>query len=151
MPTASLTIGAVFLEDVVPVDPDFLDLMVHFCDIEQMQKATRGTGSYGHATPSRQVVTTTTQNVRCRLRGLTDEEIESTGRAGEIREDYILYVPAGYLPKLLRDPQRAVDHRVVNVRKREGKLVNPGPLDIQSVRLMAGEDHHYQLRLRKAS
>lgn len=133
------------------IDPDFLDLMQHLVDFEQMQQGTVSAGSYGHNTVSRSTVAQTFTDVRSRVRTLTSDEIESTKREGEITSDFICYVPYDYLPPLLRQPKNAAIYRVVNVRSIEhgGEVVDAGPFDIQSVKLMAGEQHHFQLRLLK--
>lgn len=151
MTTVSLSfaVGVAFIDPVVPIDPVFLDLMQYYCDIEQMQKGAVSSSSYGHKTISRDVVVQTFREIRCRLRVMSTEEIEETSRAGETVSDYIMYVPFGYLPTGLRESKAALPYRVVNVRTLQGVPEEAGPYDIQGIKLMAGEHHHYQVRLRK--
>lgn len=149
MPDTTFNVGVSFISPVVPIDPHFLDLMQHLCDFEEMTRATAGASTYGHRTVSRIAVSETTANVRCRLRSLTAQEIEDSGRAGEIIDDYILYVPMGYLPSRMADEKNSTKFRVVNVRQLSGEPEDPGPFDVQSVRKMAGQQHHYQVRVRR--
>lgn len=149
MTTKTFTAAASFITPVVPIDPVFLDLMRHYCDIEEMARATSTAGSYGHRTVSRDAVAHTHADIRCRLRQLTSEEREDTARAGEVVADYILYIPFGYMPEKMREPKKATSFRVSNIRTLAGLPEDAGPFDIQSIKLMAGEHHHYQVRLRK--
>ncbi len=151
MPDKSFTAEVAFVTPVVPIDPVFLDLMQHYCDIEEMAKATVSAGTYGHKTISRDTVLTTHPDIRCRLRIMSSEEREDTARTGEVVSDYVLYIPFSYLPAKLRDNKKATSFRVVNIRTLYGLPEDAGPFDIQSVKLMAGEHHHYQVRLRKVN
>ena len=100
---------------------------------------------------SRDTVLTTHSDIRCRLRIMSSDEREDTARAGEVVSDYVLYIPFSYLPAKLRDNKKATSFRVVNIRTLYGLPEDAGPFDIQSVKLMAGEHHHYQVRLRKVN
>lgn len=147
--SSSWTAGASFISPVIPTDPAFLDLMAHLGDFQEMQQSVSSAASYGHKTTSRTVIANTIPNTRCRLRSLTEQEIEDEGHTGEVISDWVLYVPAGMLPVKLRDPKNCVIFQVVNIRTLGGDLIEQGPCNIKSCRLMAGENHHYQLRLRK--
>jgi hypothetical protein len=145
----TFTAAVSFISQVVPIDPHFLDLMQHLCDFQEMARATSGAATYGHRTISRTTVAQTTPDRRCRLRSLTAQEIEDSGRAGETIDDYILYVPMGYLPQEMADEKSSTRFQVINIRRLSGDPEDAGPFDVQSVRKMAGEQHHYQVRLRR--
>lgn len=132
-------------------DSDFMDLMRHTCDIELASRGAASSGSYGHKainfdTPS-QVFT----GIRCRLRELTADEIQATGRFGEVIEDKVMYVPHRWMPDSMKQHVAPVVHQVTNIRLwMNNELVNAGPFDVQSVKVVAGEVHHYEVVLRKA-
>jgi hypothetical protein len=132
-------------------DPVFLDLMRHYVDFERMQKGTVSSSSYGHNTTSRDTVAETFSDVRTRVRTLSSEEVESNQREGEVTSDFICYVPYDYIPVDLKIPKNATIYRVVNIRTIDLEVVDSGPFDIQNIKLMAGEQHHFQLRLLKVN
>lgn len=145
------TAAAAFIEPVEDVDPDFLDLMEHLCTFEKMGQSVAGSSSYGHRTISRETVVATYEGIRCRLRSLTQEEVQSIERDAQIIDDMVLYVPLSYMPRPMRDAGQAPFYRLVNVRTLDGSAVEAGPFNIKAIRSIAGEQHHYLLNVRKVS
>lgn len=145
------TASSSFIEPYEPVDPDFLDLMEHLCTFERMGKSVVSASSYGHQTISRQEVVATYENVRCRLRSLTQEEALTIEREGQVVDDMYLYVPLGLMPRPMRDFGQAPFYRMVNVRTLGGTPVEAGPFNIRSIRSIAGEQHHFLLQVRKVT
>ena len=154
MPTVniSFTVTAALVQPYYDEDPYFLDLMVHTCTIIRAGEATSVPGTYGHRHKDYDTAPAASYpGIVCRLRSLSAEEIVIIGRDSEVIQDMYLDVPASQLPESLKDDTAAARHQVSDVRMGEtGELVKTGPFDIQSVRLMAGEQHHYLLLLRKA-
>mgnify|MGYP001570317737 FL=1 len=135
------------------IDTDFLELMHHLVDFQRMVKGSVSSGSYGHKTTSRDTVAETFEDVRSRMRTLTSLEMETVRQAGEVTSDFICYVSYDHLPPDLRQPKNVTIYQVVNVRSIEQGMavVDAGPFDIQSVKLMGGENHHFQVRLLKVN
>jgi hypothetical protein len=150
MPDKTFTAAASLLTPGTYDDQNFMRLMVHTCDIEFASRGTATSGSYGHKKIDFDSPTQVYTGVRCRLRALTADEIQATGRVGEVVEDMVLYVPRRWLPESMKEHAAAVLHQVVNVKTLRGEMVNAGPLDVQSIREVASMQHHYEVTVRKA-
>lgn len=133
------------------VDPVFMDLMIHTCTIVWANEATGTGGSYGHRVKDYTTMPRATYTgVRCRLRSLNNQEIVAIGRDEETIQDMMLYIPDALMPESLKEDTASARHEVSNVQTLQGELVKAGPFDVQSIRQIAGEQHHYLIQLRKA-
>ena len=133
-------------------DPIFMSLMAHTCTITLAAEATATASSYGHQkksyTPVPQDVYT---DIACRFRPLTADEQTIIGRESETSRDWYLYVPRHLMPTSMRTHSAAARHQVSNVKTKRGELIEDGPLDVRSVREVAGEQNHFLVLVRKAS
>lgn len=132
-------------------DPILDGLMIHRCTIVAATIQTASVSSYGHKTPSFSTPLVTYPNVICRLRPLSLQEIQSLGRAGQILNDYFLYIPWGLMPLTLRQLDASLTHQVQHITTADGTLVDAGPFDIQSIPNQAGMDHHVRMVIRRSA
>lgn len=151
MPDKTFTPMVSLITPATEDDTDFMELMYHTCDIEFASRGPATNSSYGHKSVNYAAPAQVYTSVRCRLRDLTADEIQATGRVGEVIEDKVLYVPHRWMPDSMKQHEAAALHQIENVRLlANNELVNAGPFDVQSVRLVAGEVHHYEVTVRKA-
>ena len=96
-----------------------------------------------NSTVSWTTLAATTTGVRCSWQPLTLEEIAAQGRAGTVVAMAKVFVLFDDLPATLKVrgglPAPETYHRIVNVMDAEG-LVESGPLDIEKIVNMAGQD-----------
>ena len=121
-------------------------MMRHTCTI-QVATVTTTADPY-HPGTTNSVVSWTTlvatyAGVKCLWQPLTLEEIAAQGRAGTVVAMAKVYVLFKDLPASLKVrgtlPAPETYHRIVNVTDAEG-IVDAGPLDIEKIVNMAGQD-----------
>lgn len=116
-----------------------------------MAQSVVSASSYGHKTISKTEVAVTYENIRCRLRSLSQDELQTSVREGETVDNMFLYIPIAYVPQTMREPSSTPRYQVSNVRTLGGEPVDAGSYDVQAIRNIAGERHHYLLTLLKVS
>ena len=130
-------------------------MMRHTCTI-QVATVTTAADPY-HPGTTNSVVSWTTlaatyAGVRCLWQPMTLEEIAAAGRAGTVVAMVKVYVLFGDLPATLKVrgalPAPETYHRFVNVRDAEG-VVDAGPLDIEKIVNMAGQDAMVMLEVKR--
>jgi hypothetical protein len=126
----------------------FRSLLIHTCTIQRIQLVERSGSSYGHKTRNERVITEQHLLVPCRLAMPSPSEQNMLWLSQSIRATYALYLVYTTLPAGLTPWGGWSEFQVVSVCTRgTGAVVEPGPLDIQSVENQANETHHAKLLL----
>jgi len=115
-----------------------LSLCRHSCTIVKSGESTDG---YGHTSRDWGSGATRTSGVRCFYQ--PKAEIEN------ITESQIsyqtIYIPFLLAPASLKVMGSEASHRVENVLREDGSLMDAGPFDIYACANAAGKDHHLRL------
>ena len=121
-------------------------MMRHTCTIQVATVTTTADpyhpGTFNHVV-SWTVLAATYANIKCLWQPLTLEEIAAQGRSGTVVAMAKVYILFKDLPDTLKVrgalPAPEVYHRLVNVADAQG-IVDAGPLDIEKIVNMAGQD-----------
>lgn len=150
MPDKTLVASSSFIRPGIYDDPIFLQLMLHYCDIEFAARGMASSGSYGHKTVDFDAPVTVYVKVRCLLQDVSQNFIQTTGRQGEVVADKRMWIPRRWLPASMMEHSAAALHQVVNVRTLRGELIQAGPFDVKEIIEAGGVQHHYELALVRA-
>jgi hypothetical protein len=131
-------------------DPAFIGLLIHTCDIQIAGQATASDDSYGHETSS-YADPETKANLPCRLAPLSSREMVRLGMTSTAANTYSLYLQPSDVPSGLSMREGMGTHRVMNVRRSDGTVYDPGPFDIVSVVEPSAMGHHVKLMLNRTS
>lgn len=130
-------------------------MLIHTCEIDELTRSAVTGSSYGHSriTPTS---VTAAENVYTGVQGrmvpLSAQELEAQQTQGQVVADFHYYViNQDLVDELQTNMTASVKYQVRNIRDRKGRVIRPGPYDINEVVDETGEGHHWRLELRRVA